>query len=160
MSLAGDRKAQPIVSGPANEFHPSFSPDSRWLAYVSGDTGRNEVYVMPFPRAAGRWQVSFEGGLEPRWSPDGKEIFYRSSSGLMSAPVEAGGSAFRSGTPKLLVKRTFDVYGTNSSTYAISKDGKRFLQIVPGAAQGSATGLEVVLHWADELKKQSSSEKK
>ncbi|HEV8384038.1 MAG TPA: protein kinase [Candidatus Acidoferrales bacterium] len=159
LSLAGDRKAQPIVSGPANEFHPSFSPDSRWLAYVSGETGRNEVYVMPFPRAAGRWQVSFEGGLEPRWSPDGKEIFYRSSSGLMSAPVEAGGSAFRSGTPKLLVKRTFDVYGTNSSTYAISKDGKRFLQIVSGAAQGSATGLEVVLHWADELKKQSSSEK-
>jgi hypothetical protein len=115
---------------------------------------------MPFPRAAGRWQVSFEGGLEPRWSSAGKEIFYRSPNGLMSAAVEAGGSAFRFGTPKLLVKRSFDVYGSNSATYAVSKDGKRFLQIVPGAAQGSAAGLEVVLHWADELKKQSSAEKK
>ncbi len=160
LPLQGDRKPQPFVSGPANEIHASFSPDGRWLAYASGETGRSEVYVMPFPRAAGRWQVSFEGGLEPRWSSDGKEIFYRSPSGLMSAPVEAGGSAFRYGTPKLLVRRSFDIYGSNSATYAVSRDGKRFLQIVPGAAQGAAAGLEVVLHWADELKKQSSTEKK
>ncbi|MCL4522995.1 MAG: serine/threonine-protein kinase [Acidobacteria bacterium] len=158
--LHGDRKAQPFVSGPAGEVHPAFSPDGRWLAYESGETGRSEIYVKPFPAAAGRWQVSFEGGLEPRWASGGKELFFRSAPGLMSVSVETSSSAFRAGTPQLVAKRTFDVYGSNSSTYVISKDGKRFLQIVPGAAQESTKGLEVVLHWGEELKKQSSSEKK
>jgi len=76
LPLQGDHKPQPFVSGPANEGHPSFSPDGHWLAYESGETGRNEVYVKPFPLAAGRWQVSFEGGQEPRWSADGKELFF------------------------------------------------------------------------------------
>jgi hypothetical protein len=78
----------------------------------------------------------------------------------MAVPVETQGPAFRFGSPKLLAKQVFDVYGSNNATYAVAKDGKRFLKIVPGETKESLSGLVVVQHWAEELRRQARAEQK
>jgi Tol biopolymer transport system component len=82
-----DRKAQPFLRTPFIEGNPRFSPDGNWLAYVSDEAGRSEVYVQPFPGTGGKRQVSTEGGSEPAWNPNGKELFYRSGDAMMAVDV-------------------------------------------------------------------------
>ena len=78
MLRLSDRKAQPFLRTPFNETAPRFSPDGRWLAYISDESGRFEIYVQPYPGPGGKWQISTEGGTEPVWNPNGRELFYRS----------------------------------------------------------------------------------
>jgi serine/threonine protein kinase len=119
----------PLLSGKYNQTNGQISPDGKWLAYASDETGNWEVYVTSFPGVAGKWQVSRGGGTEPRWRGDGKEIFYIASNGMLSAvPVNSEGG-FATGTPVPL----FQIYGrapissTDIFTYDVAKDGKRFL---------------------------------
>jgi len=105
------------------------SPDGKWVAYASDESGNWEIYVTTFPGAVGKWQVSSGGGAEPRWRGDGKEIFYIGSSGMLTAvPVNTEG-AFSTGAPSPL----FQIHGraaissTDLFTYDVTKDGKRFL---------------------------------
>jgi Tol biopolymer transport system component len=127
----------PVAGGAAMQFHQSdasetnaqISADGKWVAYASNESGAWEIYVTTFPAAAGKWQVSRDGGTEPRWRADGKELFYIGESGtLMAVPIEAGGT-FSSGAPVPL----FQVHGrapissTDLFTYDVTKDGQRFL---------------------------------
>ena len=100
---------------------PSFSPDGRWVAYSSNESGTYEIYVRPFPAAGGRWQVSDGGGRFPRWSGDGKELFYRTNEGIMSA-IEAKGDAFQVGKAQTLFEGTFrgGMFGINIGGYIFS----------------------------------------
>jgi Tol biopolymer transport system component len=159
LPLSGDHKAVPLLRTPFNESHAQISPDSRWFAYYSDESGLNEVYVRPFPSGAGKWQISTSGGQFPRWRSDGHELFYMSQVSygkLMAVDVRSTGATFEAGTPKAL----FDSGYLNLAhsgfyhTYAVSPDGQRFLIPRPpaGSADTDSSPIVVVLNWAAQLK--------
>ena len=133
-----------------NETYPAFSPDGRWVAYTSGESGRNEVYVVPFPGPGGKWQVSQAGGAYPRWRGDSAELFFHSSAGpLMSASVDGRGSAFLVGaiTPLFEARiRNVGFGGTNSNNYDVTPDGQRFLVAVTDDAPAEPP-ITVLVNW-------------
>jgi Tol biopolymer transport system component len=122
-------KLAPFVAGKASESNGMISPDGKWAAYASNETGNWEIYVTTYPGAQGKWQVSRNGGTEPRWMGNGKELFYIDPKGmLIDVPVNTQG-AFSAGAPAPL----FQIHGrapissTDLFTYDVSSDGKRFL---------------------------------
>ena len=93
LPLFGEHKPFPFVNTSFDEALGQFSPDGRWVAYHSNESGRHEVYVQPFPGPGGKWQISTSGGIEPRWRRDGKELFYIAPDGkLMAAPIQSAGT--------------------------------------------------------------------
>jgi eukaryotic-like serine/threonine-protein kinase len=122
-------KATPFLTGKASETNGMISPDGKWVAYASNDSGEWEIYVTTFPGAQGKWQVSPGGGTEPRWRGDGKEIFYLDPKGMLTAvPVNAG-ETFSTGaaSPLFRIHGRAPISNTDLFTYDVSKDGKRFL---------------------------------
>lgn len=151
----------PLLHTPFGELHGQISPDGKWLAYESNETGRTEVYVQPFPQGTSKWQVSTNGGTFSRWRRDGRELFYMSQNSrgkMMAVDVKSSGSAFEAGAPKELFDSGF-VGAAHSGgpyhTYAVSPDGQRFL--IPRSAsndqQTTAAPIVVVLNWLEGLKK-------
>ncbi len=121
-----------LVATPANETSPALSPDGRWLAYVSTESGVTEVYVRPFPNTAdGRWQISAQGGQEPVWSHSGKELFYRVAGTTMAQMVMdvAPGRTFTPGARRTLFSLSRYALSPTHQQYAVTPDGKRFLMI-------------------------------
>jgi WD40 repeat protein len=150
LPMDGDRKPVPFVHSGFNETLPRFSPDGRWIAYVSDASGRSEIYVQPFPGPGGKWQVSTAGGNEPTWRGDGKELFYLApDSRLMSVEIKAG-AAFEAGVPAPLFPMTATPDGW--TRYTASADGKRFLVVAPERSQ-TLTPTTVVLNWDAEVGK-------
>jgi WD40 repeat protein len=144
-----------VSAGRFDEYAPVLSPDARWVAYVSIESGREEIYVRPFPNSSdARWQVSTEGGSAPVWSHSGKELFYITASGRMRSVAVQAGKEFHAGPSQDL----FSVKGLSCSPYhscyAVSPDDRSFimLQTWGGLNPTSSTYLELVLNWADELK--------
>jgi eukaryotic-like serine/threonine-protein kinase len=133
--LDGRRPPVSLLDSPFNESAAKFSPDNRWIAYVSDESGRSEVYVRAFPDPTGVWQVSTAGGEAPRWSGDGRELFYLAPGGMvMAVPIDTDGSRFSLGIAKALFRA--DVLTGNHDSavgelgyepYAVSSDGQRFL---------------------------------
>jgi serine/threonine-protein kinase len=159
--LDAERKPEVFLKTPFSETAPDFSPDGRFLAYASNESGRFEVYVRPYPLAGGKWQVSEGGGGYPRWSHDGRELFYRNEEGLMLAPVEAGGGTFRAGTPRKVLEGAFrggiaglPLAGNIFSDYDVTRDGQRFVMFPAAeASQRGAAHAILVFHWFDELRR-------
>ena len=147
----GDRKPIPFLQTQSGETQGAFSPDGRWIAYTSNESGRDQVYVAPFPGPGGKWQVSVAGGSWPRWRRDGKEIFYVSAGNkLMAAAVSGHSSAFDVGP----VQPLFDVRpGGPRFSYDVSPDGQRFLvnTLVEDRAEAPIT---LVVNWPALVKKQ------
>jgi dipeptidyl aminopeptidase/acylaminoacyl peptidase len=151
LALSDDSaKPQPraFLQSQGDKADPAFSPDGKWVVYTSNENGRNEVYVVPYPGPGGKWQVSNEGGSQPRWAANGRELFYRNGGKLMAVDVESG-AGFRPGTPKVL----FDKVGM----YDVSRDGKRFLMTRPAgsAEKGPPPEIHVVLNWFEELRRRA-----
>ena len=119
----------PLLTGKDDETNGQFSPDGKWVAYASDESGNSEIYVTSFPSTAGKWQVSRGGGTEPRWRGDGKEIFYIAPSGMLMAVPVNGESIFATGTPAPLfqIQGRAPISSTDLFTYDVAKDGKRFL---------------------------------
>ena len=115
----------PFVVSPFDERSPALSADDRWLAYVSNETGRDEVYVRPFPEGGGRWQVSVAGGTEPRWRRDGQELFYRNADTLIAVQVQTR-PGFAAGRRTALFTGDY-VTNTRHATYDVQPDGQRFV---------------------------------
>ena len=119
LSLRGDRKPEIFLRTPFNEQEPMSSPDGRWLAYQSNESGREEIYVCPFPGVGGKWQVSTAGGTNPRWARSGRELFYRSGHKMMAVEAGAAGAAFSAGQPQVL----FESDGLMENAYDVAVDG-------------------------------------
>jgi serine/threonine-protein kinase len=153
--LSPDNPDEPTVllQTPALELAPMFSPDGRWIAYVSDDTGSPEVYVQPFPGPGDRRRISARGGAEPRWSRDGREIFYREGRLLMAVPVDGSGERFEASEPQTLFEtESGDLTGIGAAAanYDVSLDGSRFL-IIRRQNAIAATVIDVVLNWPETL---------
>jgi Tol biopolymer transport system component len=144
LPTTGDKKPLPLDQSPANESQGVTSPDGRWLAYVSDQSGADEIYLRPFPPMEGRWQVSTGGGTRPRWSDDGREILFLSpDSEVMAVQVQAAPSL----PPRLSVaRRLFVLNGVDD--FALR--GQRLIAQLP-VEHGSNRQLEVILNWAAEL---------
>ena len=145
LPLFGDRKPLPFVATSFREFHPRFSPDGRWLAYVSDESGRLEIYVQSFPASGGKWMISDGGGAQPVWRRDGRELFYISPDRkLMSVEVKAD-TTFQASIPQPLFDTRVDDHRSNNR-YDIAPDAQRFLINVPIESQ-TAAPITVVLNW-------------
>jgi len=147
---AGEAPQQILASGFQNGA-PSLSPDGRWFAYVSDESGRAEVYVRPYPGPGGRWQVSLDGGTEPLWSPTGREIFYRDGDRMMAAAVRTQ-PGFEVGSRTQLFTGTYNPTAggpTNSCNYDVTRDGQTFVMLQ--ALVGSAQAVVVTLNWFEQV---------
>ena len=145
----------PLVATRFREFSPAPSPEGRWLAYTSNETGENEIYVVPFPNtSAAKWVVSTHGGTEPRWSHSGSELFYRDASGNLVAVEIKTKPTFSVGSSAALFPAAGFASFPLSPQYDVSLDDQRFLMIRPLAASGPDK-LIVVENWFEELKAKS-----
>ena len=149
--LGGSDGVAPIVNSEFNDYAAALSPDGRWMAYQSSENGRPQIYVRDLSGAGGRWQVSTDGGEEPRWSPDGRELFYRNNSSFISAVIRTT-STFEAGAPKLLFNGVFDLRNNTGISYDVDPKGARFIMIRPYQNQTAApAAIRVILNWGDQV---------
>jgi eukaryotic-like serine/threonine-protein kinase len=144
----GDGKAVPVVATPFSENYAKLSPDGRWLAYTSDESGRGEVYVTSFPEATGKWQVSTDGGDFPRWRADGRELYYLAPGNVLTAvPVSGTATGFTVDAPQMLFKT--NPPNQPGYPYAVTRDGQRFLVNTNLAAPSPLT---VIVNWTAAIK--------
>jgi len=148
LPLSGDRKPFPLIQTEFNEWQPQFSPDGKWIAYASDESGTSQVYVQAFPMQSGRVSISTAGGTQPRWRRDGKELFYLAPDRKLMVVTVNAGTTFEVDTPRPLFQTTLDPRAFRQS-YAVSADG-RFLLNTP--VETAAHPLTVVLNWPALLK--------
>jgi len=166
LPIEGDEKSgwkpgepKPFVNSAFIEVEPAFSPDGRWLAYQSNESGTNELYVRPFPGPGGKWQISTGGGLYPKWSRNGKELFYRTAdSRIMVATYTASGDSFRADKPQLWSPGQFTNRGPNVYNFDLHPDGKRFAVLkAPGTeATPAVNKVSFIFNFFDELRSKLS----
>ncbi|HEU5236336.1 MAG TPA: hypothetical protein VFU37_04295, partial [Pyrinomonadaceae bacterium] len=153
LPLFGDHKPFPFLQTSFAENSGRFSPDGHWVAYTSNESGVDQIYVRPFPSGAGQSMVSTNGGSQPRWRADGKELFYLSPDRkIMAVDIKEDATKFEPGTPKLLFEARMLIPPGNPTSYEVSRNGQRFLINTP-VEQSSASPLTVVLNWPALLNK-------
>ena len=157
VALTANAKPEALVSTKFDDLEATLSPDERWLAYVSDETGRFEVYVRDMMSSGGRWQISTMGGEEPRWSGDGRELFYRNNSKLMSVAVERQG-ALDPKAPTEVFDGVYDFRSESGISYAVDPKGSRFLMIRP-SDESATSSMVVVLNWFDELRRLTGTQR-
>jgi hypothetical protein len=155
--MEGEHKPFPYLATPFDETQGKFSPDGHWVVYASSESGTKEIYVQPFPLSTGgKWPISNGGGSQPRWSHDGKELFYFTPDNtLMAVSVSANGATFQPGVPKPLFRAPI-LGGTGGGAgvawrWDVTPDGQRFLM---NTALDEATGspVTIMLNWQGALK--------
>jgi Tol biopolymer transport system component len=155
LPLSGDRTPFPVAESRFSEGLGVFSPDGRWIAFTTDETGQTEVYVQPFLREGGKYRISPNGGRTPRWRADGKELFYVEADGTMMAVAIDGRGQLEAGVPQTLFDAAVGgVGGTNmDQSYVVTKDGQRFLVNRRSLSSTSAAPLTVVVNWPATLQK-------
>jgi Tol biopolymer transport system component/predicted Ser/Thr protein kinase len=160
LPLEGDRKPQLFLRTKTSVRNPEFSPDGRWLAYESNESGRLEVYVQPFPGPGAKSQISTKGGEEPLWARNGRELFYRTGDKMMAVDITTQ-PTFTAGSPRLLFAGRYEQGPNYTPGYDVSPDGQRFLMVKPSEqAQAAPTQINVVLNWFEELKQKVPTAKR
>ena len=155
LQMTDKRTLRPLLQTPYQMRAATISPDGRWLAYASNDTNRFEVYLQAFPNLGARYQISTDGGGEPIWAKDGRELFYRSGDKMMAVTIGARGDQLEAGTPTLLFEGQFAVSTVSGGDawYDVSPDGKRFLMLKNEETPSSSASIVVVQNWTTELKR-------
>src|SRR5262249_47746998 len=154
---------KPLIEGPEIQTNAEISPDGRWLAYESSESGQREIIVRPFPNVdAGRWQISTNGGLRPVWARNGRELFCDAirDVGITAVSITEG-ATFSYGNPVKLFATTTGYYKSPSAgrTYDVSPDGQKFLMIKDATetSRRSSANMVVVLNWVDELRQRMAA---
>ena len=166
LPLQGDHVPQPFLKSKFIEGSGRFSPDGKWVAYCTTESGRNEVFAQPWPGPGPKIQISAEGGTDPIWSRDGKELFYRNGDKMMVVAVSLAGG-FQAGKPRLLWEGQYShgmssscgPPGTTSANYDVTGDGRRFLMVRDLDQDAVSTRIVVVLNFAEELKRLTAAGK-
>ena len=166
MPIEGDEKSgwkpgepKPFVNSAFTEAEPAFSPDGRWLAYASNESGSYEVYVRPFPGPGGKWQVSTGAGTYPKWSRNGKELFYRTvDSKIMVVTYTDSDDSFHADKPQLWSPGQFTERGIGTYNFDLHPDGKRFAVLkAPGTEQTTAVNkVSFIFNFFDEIRRKFS----
>jgi serine/threonine-protein kinase len=151
LKIGSDDPPEELLTTPFMERSPTFSPDGRWLAYASTESGRDEVYIRPFPGPGGRWQVSSGGGSEPRWAHSGRELFYRSGTHLIAVEIRTD-SSLAVGSRRQLFATGSYLPNTNHAGYDVMPDDETFVFI---RSVGEAQQVIMVFNWFDELKERT-----
>jgi len=146
IAMEGARVPRPLIKTPFIERAPAISPDGKWLAYQSNESGRFEVYVVSFPEGDRKRQISTDGGFSAIWARNGRELFYQTGVALMATSIVT--------QPELIADRPHVIFkGRYEGTFDISPDAQRFLLIKSQTQEGSATQVNLGLNWLDELKR-------
>jgi len=153
LSMEGERTSQQLFQRRVRETLAMISPDGHWIAYASNESGRQEVYVGPFPNVEeGKWQISTDGGTEPVWHPKGQELFYRNGGAMIVVGIKTE-PTFTGGNPVVMFSGRY-TSGLPVANYDISPDGQRFLMIKAAEEEEGQQGqINVVLNWGEELKR-------
>ena len=163
LSMEGDRERTSLLQEEHYEFFPQISPDGNWLAYTSNESGRLEIYVNPFPDVKKRkWRISTNGGSDPLWSPDGRELFYRNGDEVVAVPVETK-PTFKHGKPEILFRGVYassyiNIGVPEYTPWDIHPNDGRFLMLKTYAPSTEAsttetpTKITIVLNWFEELR--------
>jgi Tol biopolymer transport system component len=165
LSMEGDHARKPLLyQEKHSETEPGISHDGRWMAYTSDESGKNEVYVRPFPEVdKGKWQVSTSGGAHPLWSPDGRELFFLSEENSAMVVAVETKPVFNPGVPRTLFRRENIYLGSVTGIWDIHPDGKRFLMMKEAADTGKPSAetprkINIALNWFEELKERVAVE--
>jgi Tol biopolymer transport system component len=150
LPLDGNKTIETFIDDPFDTRLADLSPDGKWIAYVSNESGIYQVYVQPFPGHGGKWQVSAEGGTEPRWSPDGRRLYYRNQGKLFGVSVGTGAS-FTVSRPQVLIARYRPFINDTGLTFDAASDGQHIVTTQPVSAD-SLQRVAIVLNWGEELK--------
>jgi Tol biopolymer transport system component len=153
LPLFGDQKPFPFANTAASERGAKFSPDGKWLAYVSDESGIPQIYVESFPSSGGKWQVSTSGGYHLAWRHDGKELFYVSADRkMMAVDIKGEGATFESGPPKTLFDLRVPTFTSSQAQFAVTADGQKFL-IANTFGENKSEPITVALNWTADLKR-------
>ncbi|MBA3884706.1 MAG: serine/threonine-protein kinase [Acidobacteria bacterium] len=150
LRLVPDARMEPLVASQFDEYAATASPDGRYVAYQSDETSRFEVYARAVDGAGGRWRISTSGGEEPRWAPDGRQLYYRSDTALMAVPVDTRG-AFEVGAPVRLFDGILNLRSESGISYDVHPEDDRFLMTRLAAENVSFTTIRIVHNWFREL---------
>ena len=162
--LDGSGKLEPYLATPFQESDPAFSPDGRWIAYRSNESGASRVYVQSYPAGSGKWIVSNDAGGVPTWSRDGAELFYRTPDGLMVVPMERDGTKLQPGIATELLTGSF-VGGINGvvfpggwvfNDYTAAPDGQSFVML-QREREATTNSIQLVSNWFEELRRLTRS---
>ena len=146
--LEGERTPRLFLQTNFDNWGAVFSPDARWIAYTSNESGRSEVYVRPYPGPGGKFQVSIDGGEEPRWAKSGRELFFRNGTKWMSARVQIS-PEFAAQKPQVMFEGNFvNVYGIE---YDVAPDGAHFIMIQADEPNSPPAQLNVIINWLEQL---------
>jgi eukaryotic-like serine/threonine-protein kinase len=157
LPLDGDRQSQPLLTTDADESDARFSPDGRFLAYVSDETGRNEIFIRPIGPRGGRKQVSSEGGTAPAWAPNGRELFFANGGRLAAVTLDGQGNPVGRDRVLFSAPKFEDLqFDSQDPLYDVMPDGEHFVFLLEPQLS-SPKHYNVVLNWFEELKRKSQA---